>query len=294
MLAGSEDELPPQPLRISTAAPNADANRNLLIVVSSNRHTSNEFKSESKNAHRSARFVKAASLLLPLLGLLACSSASPYATTVGLLRPGTTLSVRVDAGTVNAYQPLAGQRRDLFTISATARAKGTPPPAPKIHAASSGVVVDALGQLEALLVRVPDDVNLVVQSGNGDVNVTDISGNARVVAQRGNVAIKIPGYAQAAAGDGNLSVMMGAASWPGTLRFSTRHGDIEVWIVARAAFGVHLYTANGTLFTDFGLRGTSSGSAETIDGVVNGGSSSRVDLETSAGAIRLLRLQPQP
>jgi hypothetical protein len=88
--------------------------------------------------------------------------------------------------------------------------------------------------------------------------------------------------------------MMGAASWPGTLRFSTRRGDVELWIVGRAAFSVHLHTDDGTLFTDFGLRGVSRGPAETIDGTVNGGTAQRVDVETANGSIRLLRLQPQP
>jgi hypothetical protein len=148
--------------------------------------------------------------------------------------------------------------------------------------------------LASLLVRVPDGVNLVAESERGDINVTDITGNARVVARRGNVNIKLPGYAQAAVGDGNLSVMMGATSWPGTLVFSTRRGDVELWVVARAAFSVHLHTDNGTLFTDFGLRGVSAGHAETIDGIVNGGSSQRIDVETATGSIRLLRLQPQP
>lgn len=236
----------------------------------------------------------AALLLLAIANLAACSTRQPYVTTVGVLKPGATLAVQNDAGTVNAYGPQAGQPSDLFTVAATARAQGTPPPAPRMHPASAGLNVRAVGALDSLLVRVPDDVNLAVESADGDVNVTDITGDASVIAAHGNVTIKLPGYAQAAVGDGNLSVMMGATSWPGTLRFSTRHGDIELWIVARAAFDVHLHTANGTLFTDFALRGTSSGTAETIDGVVNGSSASRVDVETSAGTIRLLRLQPQP
>jgi Putative adhesin len=238
--------------------------------------------------------VKIAALLLPPVLATACSGPSPYVTTVGILKPGATLAVRIDSGTLNAYQPEAGQRRDLFTISGTALPKQTPPPAPRMRVAPLGLVVRATGSLSTLLVRVPDGVNLAVASRNGDVNVTDITGNARVFAQRGNVAIKLPGYAQAAVGTGNLSVMMGATAWPGTLHFSTKHGDIELWIVARAAFAVHLHTADGTLFTDFGLTGTSNGSAESIDGMVNGGSASRLDVETSAGSIRLLRLQPQP
>ncbi len=233
-------------------------------------------------------------LLLLLAALTACSNPSPYVTTIGILKPGTSIAVRIGAGTLNVYQPEAGQRRDLFTVAATALPKGTPPPAPRLVAAPLGVVVKAPAAYASILVRVPDGVNLVVQSQRGDVNVTDITGNARVVAARGNVTLQFPGYAQAAVGAGNLSVMMGATQWPGTLNFSTRHGDIQVWISAKAAFAVRLHTGNGVLFTDFGLRGTSKGSSETIEGNVNGGAAQRVDIETSAGSIRLLRLQPQP
>ena len=241
--------------------------------------------------------VAAKSLLLLLLppALPACGAASsPYVTIVGVLKPGSTLAVQLESGTFNAYQPVAGQHRDLFTISATALPKMTPPPAPQLHPAPLGLVVRTKGTLSSLLVRVPDRVDLVVESARGDVNVTDITGNVRAVARRGNVDIKVPGYAQAAVGSGNLSVMMGATSWPGTLAFSTRHGDVELWIVARAAFDVHLHTDSGTLFTDFGLRGVSNGASETIDGSVNGGSSQRIDVEVASGSIRLLRLQPQP
>lgn len=214
-------------------------------------------------------------------------------TTIGVLKPGETMSVAIESGTLNAYQPINGQRRDLFTVSATGAEKETPP-APRLRGTSRGVAVRATGNLRSLLVRVPDRVDLAVQSQRGDVNVTDITGNVRVVARQGNVELQVPGYAQAAVGAGNLLVRMGATQWPGTLSFSTRHGDIEVWIIAKAAFSVHLHTDAGVLFTDFGLRGVSNGRAETIDGTVNGGSSQRVDIETTSGAIRLLRLQPQP
>lgn len=232
-------------------------------------------------------------LLLPLL-LVACSSPQPYVTTIGVLKPGATLIVRAHGAVVNAYQPLAGGPSDRYTISATALPKQTPPPAPFRRATGSGLEVLAPGGMLSLLVRVPDGVNLVVDSKRGNVNITDITGNVRVNAQRGDVDVKVPGYAQVAAGVGNVSVMMGAERWPGTLRFSTQRGDVEVWIVGKAAFTVHLHTSNGVLFTDFGLRGIAKGAAETIDGAVNGGSDRHVDIETSAGAIRLLRLEPQP
>jgi hypothetical protein len=238
--------------------------------------------------------VKCAPVLLPLLALIACSTPAPYVTTVGILKPGAALAVRVGSATLDAYQPASGTRRDLFTLSATALPKGTPPPAPRVQPVPPGVVVRAPDTYQSLLVRVPDGVNLIVNSQHGNVNVTDISGNARIVAADGNVDLRMPGYAQAAVGTGNLTVMMGALIWPGTLRFSTRKGDVEVWINAKAAFAVHLHTDNGVLFTDFGLRGTSSGPSETIDGNVNGGSAQDVDVETASGSIRLLGLHPQP
>ena len=117
-----------------------------------------------------------------------------------MLKPGTSLSIRTGTGVVNAYQPLVNGPRDLYTISATALAQQTPPPAPTVHSIPGGLIVSAPGSLQALLVRVPDGVNLDVDSRRGNVNVTDITGNVRVVAREGNVDVKVPGYAQAAAG----------------------------------------------------------------------------------------------
>lgn len=222
-----------------------------------------------------------------------CNAATPYTSTVGVLHPGAALKVAVESAALNVYAPEAAQPHDLFTVAATALPKGTPPPAPTVFSQSHGIVVRAPLPLANLLVRVPDRVNLVVDSRNGDVNVTDITGSARVVAQRGNVSLMVPGYAQATLGRGNLSVIMGATQWPGTLFFSTGHGDIEIRLNPNAPCSVHLHTDAGTLFTDFGLRGTSSGTAETIDGTIGAGGSQRIDVETRAGSIRLLRLQPQ-
>jgi hypothetical protein len=235
-----------------------------------------------------------AALVPAALAAAGCSSLSPYVTTVGVLKPPATLTVRVGNAPVSVFAPAAAQHRDLFTISATAIPKGTPPPPPRMMPAARGVVLDAPNRLAALLVRVPDGVNVAIESRNGDVNVTDITGNARVAAAAGNVTVMLPGYAQAAVGRGNLSITMGATRWPGTLHFSSQRGDIALWISGKAACTVHLHTDDGTLFTDFGLLGVSSGRAETIDGNVNGGGASHIDVEATSGAIRLLRLQPQP
>ncbi len=236
---------------------------------------------------------KRLALLLLLLPVTACANQTPYVTTVGVLPPGSTLSVRVAAAAVGAYQPAGGEARNRFTVAATALARSTPPPPPRLRPRPGGVAVDALAPLAELLVRVPDGVNLAVRSDRGDVHVTGIEGNATVVALQGDVQVMLPGYAQVRAGRGNVSVTMGSTGWPGTLHFSTQHGNIELWINENAKFDVRLHTDRGTLFTDFDLRGSAQGTAETIDGSVNGGGSHAIDVETSAGTIRLLRLHPQ-
>jgi hypothetical protein len=233
-------------------------------------------------------------LLLIALGLGACNGTSPYVTTVGVLKAGTTLTVRVVDASTNAFAPEVSQHRDLFTVSATALPNAAVPPPPMLRAAAGNLVVTAPNPLAALLVRVPSRVNLVVESRRGDVNVTDITGNASIIARNGNVMLLLPGYAQATVGRGSLTVTMGASDWPGTLHFSTQHGDVQLRVRATVGFTVHLHTDDGTLFTDFGLRGVSNGRAETIDGSVNGGGARRIDVETGSGGIQLLRLQPQP
>lgn len=203
------------------------------------------------------------------------------------------MTIHVGDATLAAYQPAAGEPRDRFTVAATAKGKATPA-APKIRPAGKGIVIEAPEQLQSLLVRVPDGVNLVVDSRRGDVSVTDVKGTARISAFAGSIRIFMrDGYAQAATQHGNVSVAMGATSWPGTLSFSAVNGDVEVSVEETAAFRVHLHTDSGTLFTDFNLRGTSQGSAETIDGAVNGGGRQRIDIEVTRGSIRLLRLHAQ-
>lgn len=233
--------------------------------------------------------------LLPLAALVACSSAAPkaYATTVGMLHPGATISVAIDDGVLNVFRPAEGDPPARFTVTASAYGDASPPPAPLIRPRGSGVEIAASGKLANLLVRVPDGVDLNVDSKNGNVNVTDITGSIVVHAGTGNVKIMVPGYAQATTRDGNVDLTMGAARWPGTLHISSDNGDVTVYVPETAAFHARLHTDDGVLFTDFNLRGTSQGSNETIDAPVNGGGAFGLDLESKKGAVRLLRLTPQ-
>ena len=232
-------------------------------------------------------------LSLFLLALLAaCSSHEPYTVSLGILKPTMTMTVVVKDGTLNVYKPEVGQPADQYTIAASAL-NGTNPPAPKVERAGNGIVVRADNPLYGLLVRLPDRVNLDVQSTKGNVNVTDVSGAIDVRAGQGNVKIMVPGVAEASTINGNVDATIGAMQWQGTLKFSAQNGDVTVYVPEIAKFHVRLHTDDGTIFTDFPLRGTSSGSNETIDAPVNGGSAWGIDIEAHHGTVRLLRLTPQ-
>ncbi len=213
-------------------------------------------------------------------------------TQIGALEPGSTLTLIAPSGEVNVYRPKIGDPDDRYTVGVNAHNGAMLAPL-KARREGTGIAVTTPEGASSLLVRVPDRVQFIVRSTEGDVNVTDVTGNVRVIGGDGNVRVMVPGIAQASADRGNLNVTFGATTWPGTLRFSTNRGHIEVYVKQTAAFRVHLHTDDGTLFTDFGLRGTAKGNAETIDGVVNGGGHAAIDIETKKGAIRLLALTPQ-
>lgn len=198
----------------------------------------------------------------------------------------------IDDGVLNAYRPAQGDPARRFTVTASAYGNASPPPAPVIRPQGAGITVHA-GTLANLLVRVPDGVNLRIDSKAGNVYVTDITGNIDVQAGTGNVKIMVPGYAEVMTHAGNVDVTMGATHWSGTLHISSGDGDVTVYVPTTAAFHARLHTDEGVLFTDFDLRGTSQGSNETIDAPVNGGAAFGLDLETVKGAVRLMRLTPQ-
>ena len=231
-------------------------------------------------------------LLLVLPALVSCGSHTPYITTTGTLPPNAIMTVEAVHAEINAYKPAQGEPADQFTVSATALGPNLPPP-PTIRHAGNGIVVNAGAPLRNLLVRVPKNVNLNVDSQRGDVDITEISGNADVHAGVGSIDIMIAGYAQASVKSGEVAVTMGSTSWPGVLEFRNGNGDIEVWVTETAKFRVHLHTDDGMLFTDFPLRGSSSGTSETINGVVNGGAARAIDIRVKRGDIRLLSLHPE-
>jgi hypothetical protein len=234
--------------------------------------------------------VKRLALLL-LVALAACSSPAPSFSQIGIMAPGKSITVRNARGDVSAYAPAQGQPKDQYTIEAFAENLQDKP---VVRNLSNGLLVQTPDTARfRYLVRGPEGVTLNLRTQEGSVNVADVSGVVNANVGKGDVKVLVPGYANAHADTGNVTVFFGSTDWPGTLHFTAGTGNVEVWINATAKARVHLHTDNGSIFTDFPLKGTSRGTSETIDGTINGGADRAVDVEIHAGIVRVLQLKPQ-
>ncbi|HTV91306.1 MAG TPA: hypothetical protein VMG98_01170, partial [Verrucomicrobiae bacterium] len=69
-----------------------------------------------------------------IVAFVACSSTPPpYATHIGVLKPGSVLTVNIDHGVINAFKPAQSDPVDQYTITATGIDGASPPPAPSVH-----------------------------------------------------------------------------------------------------------------------------------------------------------------
>ena len=208
----------------------------------------------------------------------------------GPLQPGATIVVRNIQGDINAYAPAHGQPQNAYTIWAY-----SPAGAAAASLSVTPLLVTARARVPGVrfLVRGPAGCALDVDTQRGNVNIADFEGvvNARV--DRGDIKMLIPLYGDASIGTGNMSVIFAATNWPGTLHFTTDDGNVELYVNENAKARVRLHTDNGSVYSDFNLRGTSRGTIETIDSTINGGGPRSVDVEVKNGSIRLMQLKPQ-
>lgn len=234
--------------------------------------------------------MKLRALLLLPLALAACAAPKPTFTQRGVLAPGATIVVRNIQGDIAAYAPEHDQPDDEYTVQAYE-------PANASHSVVSRrpllLSVFARAPGVRYLIRGPKNSALDLRTQTGTINVADYDGIVNAQTGRGDVKMLIPQYGSVSVGRGNISVIFASTDWPGTVHFTTRQGDVELYVNEKASAHVHLHTADGTIFSDFPLKGTSSGHSETIDSDINGGASRTIDVEVGTGDIRVLQLKPQ-
>jgi hypothetical protein len=229
-------------------------------------------------------------VLLLLSALAACSPAPPALKRSGTLPVGATIALKVARGNISAYAPERGQPASQYTIEGYGANAGEET---HIRKQGRGLAVTTAGFGTDFLIRGPKGVLLDLYTARGSINVADFDGVVNARARQGDIKMLLPQYGNARAGTGNISVIFASTSWPGTLHLSAEKGDVELYVNETAAAHIHLRTLHGTIFTDFPLKGTASGTSETIDGSINGGAKRAIDVFVRDGSIRLLQLKPQ-
>jgi Putative adhesin len=234
--------------------------------------------------------VKTAWPLLLLLLASACAAQTPTLKRSGPFQPGGTIAVRNIRGDINVFAPERGQSPNEYTVWAY-----EPPDVAKTTVTVQPLLVTAQAHAADVrfLVRGPSGAAIDVSTTEGNINVADVDGIVNARTGRGDIKMLIPLYGNASIGSGNMSVVYASTTWPGTLHFTTDNGNIELYVNENARAAVHLHTDNGSIFSDFGLRGTSEGTSETIDSVINGGGPRSINVDVHIGSIRLMQLKPQ-
>lgn len=202
---------------------------------------------------------------------------------------GGTIVVHNLQGDVNAYAPARNQPPNEYTVAQY----GGGPKAVDLKVGRLLVTAQSLRPGVQFLIRAPKGGTLDLNTNQGAINVADFEGVVNAHSDRGDVKMLIPQYGNVSVGTGNISVIFASTDWPGTLNFSAVNGNVELYVNQYAKAHVRLHTADGTVFSDFPLRGTSAGTSETIDSSINGGGPRSIDVEVQHGGIRLMQLKPQ-
>jgi DUF4097 and DUF4098 domain-containing protein YvlB len=137
-------------------------------------------------------------------------------------------------------------------------------------------------------VQVPDGVNLVAGTVNGDVEASEIGGDVHVHTVNGDVEASASGHVRASTVNGSIEASMGRADWTGDLSLTTVNGGISVYLPDDVGARVSASTVNGGMETDFPLTVQGRFGPRRLEGVIGGGGRD-LTLSTVNGSIRLHR-----
>jgi DUF4097 and DUF4098 domain-containing protein YvlB len=145
------------------------------------------------------------------------------------------------------------------------------------------------------------------QTSNGSIEATDQTGNATLHTSNGGIRVEMnQGSLDAGTSNGSITARMAKPDSAAPVRLSSSNGHIELTMDAMrdvhvntsnssilvrippdANARIRARTSNSSITSDFDVRGEKS--KHTLDGTIGSGGP-LVDLSTSNGGIRLLRL----
>jgi hypothetical protein len=143
-------------------------------------------------------------------------------------------------------------------------------------------------------VRVPSGVRFVGHTVNGNVDATNIGGDAEVKTVNGSINVSASGIAEASTVNGSIRASMGNAQWQSELKFHTVNGSITIDFPNNLSADVRAETLNGDFNSEFPMSSQSTtgterrGRPKKVSGTIGGGGRS-LDLKTINGDIQLRR-----
>jgi len=137
------------------------------------------------------------------------------------------------------------------------------------------------------IVKVPAQVNFTGHNVNGDVEISDILGEAQAHTVNGNVKVTASESVEAHTVNGNIVAnVTGVSRRP--MGFHTVNGSIDLTLSSGASAQVSAHTVNGSLNTDFPITVKGEFGNRSLSGAIGSGGS-EIKMNTVNGSIRLHR-----
>lgn len=134
---------------------------------------------------------------------------------------------------------------------------------------------------------VPRSMNLDVETVNGQVTASNVSGSLRFSTVNGRISIeRCAGELEASTTNGGIAAELTAVTPGRPVRLSTTNGRISVALPRTIAARVDAGTSNGTINSDLPVQ-TSSASRHSLRGTINGGGNAELSLHTTNGSIEI-------
>ncbi|MDZ7265835.1 MAG: DUF4097 domain-containing protein [candidate division KSB1 bacterium] len=138
-------------------------------------------------------------------------------------------------------------------------------------------------------ISLPRQIQIKIQSVNGQIEARAISGNIRLATTNGSIAIDdARGSISAKTTNGRLRIAMAQVEREATLDFETTNGSITVEFPGDCNASISARTTNGRVDCDFPLTRRSGLRRNELHGQI-GEDGGRVNLRTTNGAITILK-----
>jgi len=139
-------------------------------------------------------------------------------------------------------------------------------------------------------IKVPDGVNFIARTVNGEVVARRLSGEVEAHSVNGDITVETTSYASATTVNGSIDAHVGSTDWTDDAEFETVNGSITIDLPASASMEVDASTVNGSMNTDFPLTIRGKWGPRRMSGTVGKGGRT-LSLSTVNGSMSLRKSQ---